>query len=57
MTAKAWVPMECLPVQRADYGAQFRGSGLGPMQVVVIDVLPATVRRTPSTFRRPTRTC
>jgi AraC-like DNA-binding protein len=45
--AKAWVPMECLPVQRAEYGAQFRCSGLGPMQVVVIDVPPALVSRTP----------
>ena len=46
--AKTWVPMECLPVQRGDdYCAEFRASGLGPMQVVVIDVPPATVRRTP----------
>jgi AraC-like DNA-binding protein len=45
--AKTWVPMECLPVQRADYVAEFRASGLGPMQVVVIDVPPATVCRSP----------
>jgi AraC-like DNA-binding protein len=45
--AKTWVPMECLPAQRSDYIAQFRASGLGPMQVVVIDVPPATVCRTP----------
>src|SRR5580692_4303388 len=44
--AKTWVPMECLPVPRDDYCAEFRASGLGPMQVVVIDVPPATVRRT-----------
>jgi AraC-like DNA-binding protein len=45
--AKTWVPMECLPVQRGDYCAQFRASGLGPMQVVVLDVPPATVCRSP----------
>jgi AraC-like DNA-binding protein len=47
--AKTWVPMECLPEQRSpDYCAQFRASGLGPMQVVVIDVPPATVTRAPA---------
>jgi len=45
--AKTWMPMECHPEYRADYCAEFRASGLGPMQVVVIDVPPATVRRTP----------
>ena len=45
--AKTWVPMECLPVQRGDYCATFRASGLGPMQVVVLDVPPATVCRSP----------
>lgn len=43
----AWVPMECLPRQRTGCVAEFRASGLGPMQVVVLDVPPATVRRTP----------
>ena len=45
--AKTWLPMECHPERRADYCAEFRASGLGPMQVVVMDVPPATVRRTP----------
>jgi AraC-like DNA-binding protein len=45
--AKAWLPMECRPWQSADFCAQFRLSGLGSMQVVVMDVPPATVRRTP----------
>jgi AraC-like DNA-binding protein len=47
MTATVWVPMECLPQSGADYRAQFRASGLGPMQVVVMEVMPTTVRRTP----------
>jgi hypothetical protein len=42
-----WLPMECLPERRSGYAAEFRASGLGPMQVVVLDVPPATVRRTP----------
>src|SRR5246127_1348500 len=45
--AKTWLPMECHPEHLADYCAEFRASGLGPMQVVVMDVPPATVRRTP----------
>ena len=47
MTATVWVPMECRPRLDADYRAVFRASGLGPMQVVVMDVMPTTVRRTP----------
>jgi AraC-like DNA-binding protein len=43
-----WLPMECHPATRSDYCAEFRASGLGPMQVVVMDVPPATVRRTPA---------
>jgi AraC-like DNA-binding protein len=43
-----WLPMECRPEYRSDYCAEFRASGLGPMQVVVMDVPPATVRRTPA---------
>jgi AraC-like DNA-binding protein len=50
--ATAWVPMECLPLHCAGYAAEFRASGLGPMQVVVIDVPPATVRRTPELISR-----
>ena len=47
MTAVVWVPMECRPDLDADYRAVFRASGLGPMQVVVMDVTPTTVHRTP----------
>jgi AraC-like DNA-binding protein len=47
MTATVWVPMECRPQLGADYRAVFRASGLGPMQVVVMEVMPTTVRRTP----------
>src|SRR6188768_2688773 len=47
ITAKMWVPMECRSEHRADYRGEFRASGLGPMQVVVLDVMPITVRRTP----------
>jgi AraC-like DNA-binding protein len=47
MTAATWVPMECRPEYRpSDYWAEFRASGLGAMQVVVMDVMPITVRRT-----------
>ncbi|HEY7278683.1 MAG TPA: helix-turn-helix domain-containing protein [Trebonia sp.] len=47
--AKTWVPMECLPESRlGNFRGEFRASGLGPMQVVVIDVPPATVSRTPA---------
>jgi len=47
ITAATWVPMECRFDYRADYQAEFRASGLGPMQVVVMDVMPITVSRTP----------
>ena len=49
MTATMWVPMECRPLYRADakYQGEFRASGLGAMQVVVIDAMPTVVRRTP----------
>jgi AraC-like DNA-binding protein len=46
--ARTWLPMECRPEHRTGYCAEFRASGLGPMQVVVMDVPPATVRRTPA---------
>jgi len=38
--------MECRSEHRADYWGEFRTSGLGPMQVVVLDIMPITVRRT-----------
>jgi AraC-like DNA-binding protein len=47
LTAATWVPMELRTECPApDYWAEFRASGLGPMQVVVMDVMPITVRRT-----------
>jgi AraC-like DNA-binding protein len=47
MTAAVWVPMECRPDLDADYRAVFRASVLGPIQVLVMDVMPTTVHRTP----------
>jgi AraC-like DNA-binding protein len=47
MTTAVWVPMECQPDLDAGYRAVFRASGLGPMQVVVMDIMPTTVHRTP----------
>jgi AraC-like DNA-binding protein len=53
LMAKTWLPMECLPDRnRPDYNGEFRASGLGPMQVVVMDVPPATVSRTPAHISR-----
>lgn len=52
MTAATWVPMECRSEFAADYRGEFRASGLGPMQVVVLDVMPITVRRTPELISR-----
>jgi AraC-like DNA-binding protein len=46
LTASTWVPMECRSDYQADYRGEFRSSGLGPMQVVVMDIMPITVRRT-----------
>ena len=46
LTATTWVPMECRSFLR-DYKGVFRASGLGAMQVVVMDVMPITVCRTP----------
>jgi hypothetical protein len=40
-------PMQFQSEHCADYRGQFRASGLGAMQVVVLDVMPVTVRRTP----------
>ena len=50
--ATMWLPMDCRPADRQGYPAEFRASGLGPMQVVVMDVPPATVRRTPALISR-----
>jgi AraC-like DNA-binding protein len=47
LTATTWVPMECRALYRTDYEGEFRASGLGAMQVVVMDIMPITVRRTP----------
>jgi AraC-like DNA-binding protein len=48
MSATMWVPMDCCALgEHADYAEQFRVSGLGAMQVVVMDVMPIVVRRTP----------
>jgi AraC-like DNA-binding protein len=46
LTAATWVPMECR-TELGDYWGEFRVSGLGAMQVVVMDIMPITVRRTP----------
>ena len=46
MAAATWVPMQCRSELRDDRG-EFRASGLGAMQLVVMDVMPVTVRRTP----------
>ena len=48
LTAATWVPMECRAEHAASYWGQFRTSGLGPMQVVVMDVESITVHRTPA---------
>ena len=50
ITAATWVPMECRAetAATAGYWGVFRASGLGAMQVVVMDVMPITVSRTPS---------
>ena len=48
MTAATWVPMDCRAIGApSDYVEEFRASGLGAMQVVVMDVMPITVCRTP----------
>lgn len=46
LIAATWVPMD-VSSQAGDYRGEFRGSGLGPMQVVAMNMMPATVRRTP----------
>lgn len=52
MNSTIWVPMECRSDYQADYRGEFRASGLGAMQVVVMDVMPVTVRRTPKLISR-----
>jgi AraC-like DNA-binding protein len=46
--ARTWVPMDCRPREPVGRAAEFRATGLGPMQVVALDVPPATVHRTPA---------
>lgn len=46
ITAATWVPMDCCAERDSDYLAVFRASGIGPLQVVVMDVMPAVVSRT-----------
>jgi AraC-like DNA-binding protein len=52
ITATTWVPMECRIDCAGDYRAEIRASGLGPMQVAVLDIAPITVRRTPALISR-----
>src|SRR5262245_10807372 len=48
ISAQTWVPMNCCAERGSDCVAVFRASGLGPLQVVVMDVPPGvTVTRTP----------
>jgi hypothetical protein len=48
MMAATWLPMECRAITtNANYLGEFHASGLGPMQVVVMDVTPLSVHRTP----------
>jgi AraC-like DNA-binding protein len=52
ITAATWVPMECRAETCDRYWGMFRASGLGPLQVVVMDVMPITVTRTPRLIER-----
>src|ERR1700739_4636974 len=53
MTAATWVPMDCHAIgdrtgyAKAGYVEEFRASGMGAMQVVVMDIMPIRVQRTP----------
>ena len=47
LVAQTWLPMECHSDHRADYRGVLRSSGLGAIQVVVLDVLSIKVCRTP----------
>ena len=58
MSATTWVPMDCRTIgDHTGYVEEFRASGLGAMQVVVMDVMPIIVRRTPELISRPIPTC
>jgi AraC-like DNA-binding protein len=52
LVAQTWVPMECHTDHRADYRAVIRSSGLGAINVVVMDILSIRVCRTPRLIRR-----
>jgi AraC-like DNA-binding protein len=52
LVSQTWVPMECHSDHRADYRAMFRSSGLGAIQVVVMNILSIKVCRTPRLIRR-----
>jgi AraC-like DNA-binding protein len=52
LVAQTWVPMECRSDHWADYRAMFRSSGLGAIQVVVMDIASTSVYRTPRLIRR-----
>ena len=52
VAAATWVPMEFRPEHPAGCWGEFRVSGLGAMQVVVVDIMPVTVRRTPRLISR-----
>jgi AraC-like DNA-binding protein len=49
LTATTWVPMEARAISDCTgHVEEFRASGLGAMQVVVMDIMPITVCRTPA---------
>lgn len=52
ISATVWVPMDFRTECQADFRGEFRASGLGPMQVVRLDMEPVTVRRTPELIAR-----
>jgi AraC-like DNA-binding protein len=52
LVAQMWVPMECHSDHRADYRAVLRASGLGAINVVVMDLQSIKVCRTPRLIRR-----
>jgi AraC-like DNA-binding protein len=52
LLARTWVPLEYGSAHQSDYRGLFRTNGLGALQVVVMDVMPTTVVRTPRLIRR-----
>lgn len=52
LAGQLWVPMEFRTDRHADYRGVLRASGLGAIQVVVLDIQPITVSRTPRLIRR-----